>query len=65
VRDLLKEFDNDVKVVREWYTDDSGKPNERFIVTRRSKDLKNYPSMRYAMDKAMAIASRGNRQPRN
>jgi len=64
VRDLLKEFDNNVKVIREWYNDDSGKPNERFLIIRRDKVLKDYPSMRYAMDKAMAIASRS-RQPRD
>lgn len=61
MRDLLKEFDNDVKVVREWYNDDSGKPNERFVITQKDKDLKSYASMKRAMDRAIAVASRKHR----
>jgi hypothetical protein len=58
MRDLLKEFDNDVKVIREWFSDDSGKPNERFVITCNDKDFKSYASMKRAMDRAIAIASR-------
>ena len=61
MRDLLKEFDNDVKVVREWYNDDSGKPNERYVITLSDKDYKEYKSMRQAMDRAIALASRRKR----
>jgi hypothetical protein len=61
MRDLLKEFDNDVKVVREWFSDDTGKPNERFIVTVHDKDHKGYASIKRAMDRALAMASRKKR----
>jgi hypothetical protein len=61
MRDLLKEFDNEVKVIREWYNDDSGKPTERFVITQKDKDFKSYGSMKRAMDRAIAIASRKRR----
>lgn len=61
MRDLLKEFDNDVKVVKEWNNDDSGKTNERFVITYKDKDFKSYASMKRAMDRAIAFASRKNR----
>jgi|GEM_PF-2001383 len=62
MRDLLKEFDNDIKVVREWYSDDTGKPNEQFVITQHDKDIKSYRSLRQAMDRAIAMASRGHRK---
>ena len=58
MRDLLKEFENDLKVIREWYSDDTGKANERFVITHHDKDLKSYNSMKRAMDRAIAMASR-------
>lgn len=61
MRDLLKEFDNDVKVIREWYSDDSGKPNERFVITHHDKDFKSYKSMQKAMERAISLASRAKR----
>lgn len=62
MRDLLKEFDNEVKVIREWYSDDTGKPTERFVITRHDKDFKSYRSIKRAMDRAIAIASRRRRK---
>ena len=61
MRDLLKEFEGDVKVIREWYNDDSGKPDERFIITVNDKDHKAYKSMKRAMERAVAMASRRHR----
>ena len=64
MRDLLKEFEGDVKVVREWFNDDSGKPAENFVIVVNDKDVKSYKSMRHAMDRAVAIsARRRNRRP--
>lgn len=62
MRDLLKEFDNGVKVVKEWYSDDTGKPNENFIITLNDKDHKSYKSKNKAMDRAIALAARRNRK---
>lgn len=64
MRDLLKEFDNDVKVVREWFSDDTGKPNEKFIVTVHDKDYKGYVSIKRAMDRALAMVARKRRKPK-
>ncbi len=61
MRDLLKEFENGVKVIREWFSDDTGKPNENFIITLNDKDYKAYRSKNQAMDRAIAMASRRNR----
>jgi hypothetical protein len=61
MRDLLKEFENDVKVIKEWYNDDSGKPAERFVITQHDKDYKAYTSMKRAMERALALASRKKR----
>lgn len=58
MRDLLKEFEGGVKVVKEWYSDDSGKPTESFIVTLSEKDYKSYKSMKRAMERAVALSSR-------
>ena len=58
MRDLLKEFDNDVKVIREWYSDDTGKPNERFVITIHDKDFKSYQSKVRDMDRAVALAAK-------
>lgn len=58
MRDLLKEFEGDVKVVREWYNDDSGTPEEKFIITVNDKDFKNYKSMKRAMERAVAMSAR-------
>ena len=62
MRDLLKEFDNDVKVIKEWFNDDSGKPQEHFIITLSDKEYKSYKSMSQAMDRAIAISSRRSRR---
>lgn len=64
MRDLLKEFDNDVKVLKEWYSDDSGKSNERFVITQHDKDFKSYESMKRAMERAIALASIKTRRPK-
>jgi hypothetical protein len=64
MRDLLKEFDNDVKVVREWFSDDTGKPNEKFIITVHDKDYKGYVSIKRAMDRALAMVARKRRKPK-
>ncbi len=58
MRDLLKEFDNGITVIREWNTDDSGKTTERFVIARNDKDIKSYPSMKRAMDRALSLASK-------
>ena len=58
MRDLLKEFDNSVTVIKEWFHDDSGKTTERFVITQHDKDVKSYPSMKRAMDRALSLASR-------
>ncbi len=58
MRDLLKEFENNVKVIKEWYSDDTGKASERFVITRNDKDFKSYKSMKRAMDRAISLASR-------
>lgn len=64
MRDLLKEFDNDVKVVREWFSDDTGKPNEKFIITVHDKDYKGYVSIKRAMDRALAMVARKRHKPK-
>ena len=61
MRDLLKEFDGDVKVVKEWQSDDTGKPTESFIVTLNDKDYKEYRSLKRAMERAVALSSRRSR----
>ena len=61
MRDLLKEFENGIKVVKEWHNDDSGKPVERFVITQMDRDIKSYGTMERAMNRAIAIA---NRKPR-
>ncbi len=58
MRDLLKEFDGDVKVVKEWFSDDSGKPIEEFVVTLHDKDYKKYKSINHAMERAIALSKR-------
>jgi len=58
MRDVLKEFDNSVTVIKEWNTDDSGKTTERFVITQYDKDVKSYPSIKRAMDRAISIASK-------
>ena len=58
MRDLLKEFEGGVKVVKEWYDDDSGKPTEKFIITLSDKDHRAYKSMKRAMERAVALSSR-------
>ena len=64
MRDLLKEFEGDVKVVREWFNDDSGKPAESFVIVVKDKDFKAFKSMKRAMDRAIAMsARRRNRKP--
>ncbi|RKX85450.1 MAG: hypothetical protein DRP70_11665 [Spirochaetes bacterium] len=62
MRDLLKEFDNGVTVIKEWNTDDTGKTIERFVVTQNEKDVRSYPSIKRAMDRAISIASKGLRK---
>ncbi|PIE04186.1 MAG: hypothetical protein CSA76_05505 [Spirochaetales bacterium] len=58
MRDLLKEFEGDVTVVKEWYSDDSGKPIESFVVIVDGQDYKSYKSMPKAMERALAISHR-------
>ena len=62
MRDLLKEFDNGVTVIKEWNTDDAGKTTERFVITQNDKDIRSYPSMKRAMDRAISLASKGLRK---
>ncbi len=57
MRDLLKEFENGIKVVKEWHNDDSGKPVERFVITQMDRDIKSYGTMERAMNRAIAIAN--------
>ena len=61
MRDLLKEFEGDIKVVKEWYNDDSGKPTEQFVITRSDKDYKSYKSLNLAMERAIALSARRKR----
>jgi len=58
MRDILREFDNGVSVIKEWNTDDAGKTTERYVICQHDKDLKSYPSMKRAMDRAISIASK-------
>ena len=62
MRDILKEFDNGVVVIRDWDTDDAGKTTERYVISRYDRDFKSYPSMKRAMDRAITLASK---RPRN
>ena len=61
MRDLLKEFDNNIQVVREWFNDDSGNINESFVITRNGVDYRSFRSMPRAMDRALSLASRRTR----
>lgn len=58
MRDLLKEFDNGITVIKEWHTDDAGKTTERFVIARNDKEIKSYPSMKRAMNRAISLASK-------
>ena len=58
MRDLLKEFEGGVKVVKEWYSDDTGKPTETFVIVVNDKDFKAFKSMKRAMDRAIAMSAR-------
>jgi hypothetical protein len=58
MRDILKEFDNGIIVIKEWNTDDSGKTTERYVISQHDKDVKSYPSMKRAMDRAISMASK-------
>ncbi len=62
MRDLMKEFDNGVTVIKEWNTNDAGKTTERYVITQNDKDIRSYPSMKRAMDRAIALASKGLRK---
>jgi len=58
MRDILKEFDNGIIVIKEWNTDDNGKTTERYVISQHDKDVKSYPSMKRAMDRAISMASK-------
>lgn len=62
MRDLLKEFDNGVTVIKEWDTNDAGKTTERYVIAQNDKDIRSYPSMKRAMDRAISLASKGLRK---
>jgi hypothetical protein len=62
MRDILKEFDNGIIVIKEWNTDDNGKTTERYVISQHDKDVKSYPSMKRAMDRAISMASKRSRR---
>jgi len=64
MRDILKEFDNNIKVIREWGNDDTGKPDEVFIIYRDGEEVRRYRSRERAMERAISLSSRTSRRNR-
>ena len=58
MRILIKEFGPRVRVVHETISDDTGKPNERFLVTLDDKVWREYGSRTRAMERALSLSQK-------